>query len=177
MSKEEADTHWEEIMDVINDIEAREESFLWVGDLNRHVGKLIPGNVDKTTYGGDLLIQFLKSDRYVLVNSSNKSSGGPWTRVNPADHDSRSVLDLAIISKDLFKYLEVMNIDKDRKVTPFRVCEDYSHKHSDHFAVSLTFKGIPLKKENMSLGKKFTTWNTNKPNGWKVYRELTEFNE
>ena len=61
------------------------------------------------------------TSKYVLVNASDKTVGGPFTRYTPNcfdDVNKRSCLDLCIISKDLEKYLVNMIIDKELKFTP-----------------------------------------------------------
>ena len=39
-----------------------------IGDMNKKVGDLIPGNKDKVSVGGKLIVDFLKNGKYVLVN-------------------------------------------------------------------------------------------------------------
>ena len=66
--------------------------------------------------------KLLESGEYMLVNNTTKAIGGPFTRVDPHDPDNlekRSLLDLCIVSKNLFPFLNIMIIDKERKVTPF----------------------------------------------------------
>ena len=77
MSKEEISSHWEEIMTTINNIESRKERVIWIGDLNRHLGNRIPGNIDKVSYGGELINQFLEAGNYILLNETEKVLGGP----------------------------------------------------------------------------------------------------
>ena len=152
MTRDEISSHWEEVMTIINNIEARNERFLWIGDLNRHMGDKIPGNSDKVTYGGELLKQFLESDKYVLLNSTEKVTGGPWTRTNPADEESKSVLDLAIVSKELYYYVEEMKIDSEKVITPFKIRKDGTRSYSDHCAVVVKFK------RSSSERKKSKSW-------------------
>ena len=67
----------------------------------------------------------LDTGRYLLVNATEKCIGGPYTRVDPSDpsnDDKKSVLELCVISKELFKYVETLVIDKDRKFTPIQTC-------------------------------------------------------
>ena len=92
-----------------------------LGDANKHIGDLVEGNHDKVTAGGRFIREFLTNGEYVLVNGTNKSHNGPFTRVDPADpnNDARkSCLDLVIMSKSLFKYVDTMTIDKDRILAP-----------------------------------------------------------
>ena len=48
LSRDEVDKHWDEIETIINKIEAREEMVVLIGDANRHLGNVIPGNNNKT---------------------------------------------------------------------------------------------------------------------------------
>ena len=118
ISKETIEKHWEELLDIVNKIEARNELLVMVGDFNRNLG-LNPEKEDKPSYGGQLVNEFLDSGKYILMNNSKKTLGGPWTRINPANKDNRSVLDLVIISAELEKHMESMVIDNKR--SPKRV--------------------------------------------------------
>ena len=48
--------------------------------------------------------------------------------------------------------------------------------YPDHYALILKFKNIPLKPKKRIAGPKYSTWNTNKVDGWDKYREATEDN-
>ena len=80
---EDVERRWEEIIEEVRKIEARDEGFLLLGDFNKAVGDIIPNNNDKITFGGRLIRNFLESDKYILVNSSNKTKDGPFTRYEP----------------------------------------------------------------------------------------------
>ena len=84
--------------------------------------------------------------------------------------------DLVIVSVELFKFIESMEVDSKSRVTPFKVNKDHSLSYPDHFAVLLSFRGIPLKKNKSALGKKYTRWNLNKKYGWNVNKELITIN-
>ena len=176
MSKEMIEQHWDEIVDEIGKIEEREEWFLLAGDFNRHLGNSIPGNLPTVSYGGKLINSFLESPKYKLLNATNKTVGGPWTRTDPAHEESKSILDYVIVSSDLEKYLVKMEIDKDRRFTAFKRNKDGKLSFPDHFAIELLFEGIPRRNEKIKLGKNYTIWNTNKQDGWSKYKELTTNN-
>ena len=94
-------------------IESKYEFCVIFGDLNKHVGNIIEGNHPKVTFGGQLIRNMLKTDKFVLVNSTDKVVGGPFTRFDPADPKNvakMSFLDLAIISRDLLKYLDKLTL-------------------------------------------------------------------
>ena len=177
MQKEAIDNHWNEVLEVVAKIEARNENLVIVGDLNRAIGPIVPGYNARVSYGGKLVNSLLENEKYVLLNSLEKVIGGPWTREDPANPDSKSVLDLVIVSKGLEKYVQTMEIDSKRSFTPFKQKNGSSLSFPDHYALSVMFKGIPLKIVNNNLTKKkFTRWNTNKVNRWKRYNELTSNN-
>ena len=177
MQRQETDKHWNEILELVAKVESRDESLVIIGDINKLVGNIIPGNNPKISYGGSLLRSFLDDGQYVLLNASNKVKGGPWTRVDPSDKESLSILDLAIVSVDLEKYVESFEIDSERRFTPFKRTKDNVVSFPDHFSIVVNFKGIPIKDSKTLNGKKSIQWNTNKPNGWKKYKELTDSNK
>ena len=114
-----------------------------------------------------------------MVNATSKAEGGPYTRYdpsNPKDDSRKSALDLIIISKELVKYVEVMKIDKNLTITPARVISKSKVIYSDHYAIILKFKDLPLKSEQSIPGQKYTRWNTNKEGGCVKYKELTSKN-
>ena len=115
---------WGNILEEVAKIEAKDELICIIGDLNRHVGDIIPGNEkDKVTFGGQLVREFIDTGNYCLVNASDKVIGGPYTRYDPSDPDNdekKSALELCIVSKDLFNYVESLIIDKERLFTPSR---------------------------------------------------------
>ena len=114
---------WNRIMEEIIKIEAKDEYIVLIGDMNKHVGDVIEGNSDKITFGGQLIRDLLKTDKYLLVNGTKKVVGGPHTRYDPADPKSlerRSCLGLVIVSKELSKHVEKLVIDKQLKMTPGR---------------------------------------------------------
>ena len=122
-----------------------------------------------------MLLVFLGSQKYILLNSSEKSIGEPWTRVDPVNN-SKSVLDLVIVSEDLMEYVKEFNIDNLRKVAPFNVNKDKSITYSDHYALTVIFNNIPRDDSSTNKTVKFTKWNLKKPNGWDTFRSLTENN-
>ena len=170
---------WNRIMTEVTKIEANSEFCVIIGDINKHVGDIIDGNHEKVTFGGQLIRNMLKSDKFVLVNSTSKVVGGPFTRYDPSDPKceiKKSCLDLAIISKELLKYVHKMTIDKNLKITPCRPISKTKMVYPDHFSFLLTFKNLPLKINVKNCVPKYTLWNTNKEGGWEKYTALTEEN-
>ena len=122
---------------------------------------------------------FISTDKYILVNGTNKVVNGPFTRYDPSDpkcKNKKSCLDLAIISKDLLKYLVKLVVDNNLKLTPCRPLSKSKVVYPDHYSLILSFKDIPLKANQIKITPKFTIWNTNKTGGWESYKDLTENN-
>ena len=171
---------WNRILTELMKIEYTGESVILLGDLNKHVGKVIEGNNEKISFGGNLILELLKSNKYSLVNSTNKVKGGPFTRYNPAapdDDKSKSCLELVIISRSLLKNVKELIIDKDFKFTPGRPISKTKMVYPDHYAILLVMKNLPLSSNKSRVCQKYQMWNINKEGGWKKYRELTENNE
>ena len=61
--------NWENILEEIVKIESRGENLLLIGDTNRHIEVIVPGDCNKTSAGGKLLVDFLAKVNYVLVNA------------------------------------------------------------------------------------------------------------
>ena len=100
---------WFRIVSELKSIENKGEFALLIGDMNKHVGNIIKGNHQKVSFGGKLVTDLVSSGRYVLLNASNKVSGGPFTRFDPAtpkDETAMSCLDLVIASQGIVKYLD-----------------------------------------------------------------------
>lgn len=159
--------------------EAKGEYFCLIGDLNRHIGKIIPGNRDKVTFGGKKIVHLVESGMYKVINASELVIGGPFTRYDPSDpfNDSKkSALDLCIVSAELSEFVDTFEIDSERKFTPFRPGNGKLH-YTDHYSINLIFKNLTLRHINRQFVKKSIIWNTNKPGGWEMYSELLENNE
>ena len=80
---------------------------------------------------------------------------------------------MAIISNDLLPYFSTLEIDKNREFTPKRVKKTKKGAisiFSDHLALAIHFKNIPKTSKTRNINLKL---NTNKPNAWKKYEEMT----
>ena len=167
---------WERILKELATIELKGEFSILIGDLNKQVGDLIKGNMVKSTFGGSLVKELLETEKYILVNATNKVVGGPFTRFDPANHHRKSCIDLVIISKGLLKYLVKLTIDRKLAFTPGRPVKKDKIVYSDHRSLILEFQKIPLKLKSNNVGENFQMWNTNKVGGWEVYKMITENN-
>ena len=134
-----------------------------LGDLNKHVGSDhlgVAGNHDKVTYGVTLVRDLIENGDMILVNNTEKAEGGPFTRKdpsNPHDDNKKSCLDLALVSKDLFRYIDKLLIDKEEKFEMFRVVKKNGIKclvKPDHYTMILTFKDIPINRNKVNRNKR-----------------------
>ena len=108
---------WDKILEEMSRIEAKNENLVLLGDLNRHIGLAVENNHEKTTLGGKLLLSLLDNEEYVLVNALDKTKGGPFTRFDrrsPNDDSKKSLLDLVIVSRNLLRYVEKLEIDRNQ---------------------------------------------------------------
>ena len=172
---------WDNIREQIQYIQSKGEALILFDDMNAHIGDLIPGNRDKISYGGKLIREFLENDDgYCLVNAEEKVINGPFTRVDPVDETIRSVLDICIVSRELLPYIVSLKIDKNREFTAFRPINKTKLTYSDHYALLLTFAGLPLRnKHEIVKGgeRKIVRWNTNREGSWERFKELTTDND
>ena len=145
-TNQEVEDRWFRVVSELKMIESKGEFALIIGDLNKHVGKIIKGNHQKISFGGKLVTDLVSSCRYVLLNASNKVTGGPFTRFDPAtpkDEATMSCLDLVIASQGLVKYLDSVIIDRNQDNTPFRPLRGDSI-FPDHYSIQIKFKNLPL---------------------------------
>ena len=179
-SREKIQDTWGNILEEVAKVEAKDEFICIIGDLNRHIGNIIEGNdKDKVSFGGQLVRDFIDTGKYCLVNATDKVIGGPYTRYDPSDpfnDEKKSVLELCIISRELFVFVESLTIDKDRLFTPFRPIGKNKRTYTDHYSLKLTFRDIPLKPIKPVSGQKTIRWNTKKEGGWEAYHRMTENN-
>ena len=153
----------------IDNIKAKNETYVLAGDLNCHLGSYIPGNNPKVSTAGKLLIEFLEDEENILVNSTGKVHNGPFTRYeksHPDDASKKSAIDLVLISSSLDKYVESMTRDKNLDWTPSKVSNGVL-KYHDHYTIKLCFNNIPIKKDSRKVipCRKQTIFNTKKENG------------
>ena len=170
---------WEEILEIIIGIESKEENLIVIGDANRHIGSYVKGNHPKTSVGGKLLLDLLAKEDYTLVNALDHVVNGPFTRYDPNDpynNDKKSLLDIVIVSSNLKKFIDKLEIDSDLQWTPSRAVKG-TLKFPDHYALLLTLKHIPMKLSQSFPPKKHVVWNTRKKMGWNKYKERTEMNK
>ena len=151
------------------------ENVLLLGDMHVSIGNDIWGvkdNHNDVSTGGNIIRKFLQAGKHILVNNTDICKGGPFTRVDPANKDRKSVLTLVIVSKALFPLIESLEIDKDNRWAPVKATKT-RRITSDHFPVILTMKNIPRNNNYSRRKEAKTVWNTSKPEGWTKYSNLT----
>ena len=173
-TKDKIKERWIKIREIIKQIEAKRELLVVIVDLNAHVGDIIPGNKAKISYGGQFLREFLESEQYTLVNATDKTVGGPFTRIDPSNEESKSALDLVVVSNGLLKYVDSVVIDKERLFTTARPVSKCKVNYTDHYSLLLTLS-LPSGKTKR-LKNQTTMWNTNREGGWELYENLTTEN-
>lgn len=149
----------------MEDIRAKNEFCLLLGDLNKLIGCDqwgVPGNHPEVSPGGKLLRELLATGEWILVNGLGESvvEGGPFTRVDPAT-GILSCLDLFIVSRELRPYVKKLVIDSNREIELARAVKcngKYKMIYPDHFPAILTFTDLPTIQEaktekNLESGK------------------------
>ena len=176
---------WGRLLEVIQGVLAKKESLVILGDMNKHIGSDhlgVAGNHDKVTYGGTLVRDLIENGDMILVNNTEKAEGGPFTRKDPSqpqDDNKKSCLDLALVSKDLFRYIDKLLIDKEEKFEMYRVITKNGIKSlikPDHYTMILRFKDIPMNRNKVKQEVK-VGFSLNKTDGWKHYEVLTNKGE
>ena len=161
----EVEDRWYRIVTKLKKVEYKGEYSVVIGDMNKHVGDIIEGNHEKVTHGGKLIRELLNTKKYVLINSTNKVKGGPFTRYDPAapnEEDSKSCLDLIMVSRELLKYVKELIIDKNLNFTPGRPIGGKKMCYPDHYGILFIMKNIPLATGRNSHSEKFKMWNLNR---------------
>jgi hypothetical protein len=84
---------------------------------------------------------------------------------------------LGFISINLYAFIDVLKVDKNRMMTPHSsIGRGKKLVYTDHDPLHLIFNNLPLNTKKKAPTEEYTVWNTNKPGGWNVYNELTEDN-
>ena len=86
-------------------------------------------------------------------------------------------MDLVLVSKNLVKYVERLEIDSVQKYKLARTTVKNGKLGStstDHYPMIFKLKGIPLKQMTAERVEKEIVWNLRKEGGWEKYHEITE---
>ena len=167
---------WSKIKKELCLIEMRGEAALLIGDMNRAVGadeRGVKGNKVKVSFGGCLIRELVEEGNYKIFNNLELAVGGPWTRKDPA-YGTLSCLDLAIGSANLLPFLKTMEVDSERRFTPYRVKVsrrgEIGSVYPDHYPVMLELE-MPTGTE---VKEKERMWNVKKPGGWDNYKSTSD---
>ena len=166
---------WSRLQKELMLIESRNEAVLLMGDYNRALGADewgVPGNKERTSYGGEMIRDLLKDGEYVLLNGLDLAVGGPWTRVDPAN-GGLSCLDLALASACLMPYLTAFIVDSSRSFTPRRAEYRrgvFGYTYTDHYSLEAEFL-MPSSKQR---GQTKPTWNVFKPGAFENYEKVSK---
>ena len=68
-------------------------------------------NHPEITIRCSLFSKLLVDENFVLVSGTSKTVGSPFTIIDPADPNEKSLLDLDIISRSLTNYIKELYID------------------------------------------------------------------
>ena len=110
----EIENRWIRIYNEIVKIDKRNEAVIIVGDLNKKIGNDdlgVKNNHPKISFGGELVRSLLAEGNFICLNNHSNATGGPFTRVDPANPQSLSCLDLVLISRNLIQYFLSLTID------------------------------------------------------------------
>ena len=175
--KDVVEAKWARLKHELDNIKGRGEECIFLGDLNKQIGNDelgVAGNHSEISFGGKLVRELLATEEYILVNNMPIATGGPFTRVDPADHDRKSCLDLAICSVGLRPYIESFVIDSKREHAVKRATYKngkFGVTFSDHFTFILRLRNLPRSKMKT---EKVARWNLRKEGGWAKYKKLAE---
>ena len=176
---EDIEERWTRIVKDLEEIRARGEYCLLVGDLNKLVGSDqwgIPGNHSEVSAGGKLLRGLVATKNWILVNGlgGNLVQGGPFTREDPGNA-KKSSLDLFVVSENLRPHLSQLVIDSKREMAVARAVKkkgNFKLVHSDHYSCLLTLKDLPKNRKSEKEERK-SMWNLAKVGGWEAYEKIT----
>jgi hypothetical protein len=127
-----------------------------MGDFNCKVGSCIPGNLEKITKGGRVMIKMLKKHNLVMLNSE-KICEGLWTRI---EGEEKSVLDYVIVNADAEdkELFEQMIIDEDKSITPYTIDTNDEGKircvYTDHCMIKIRADMYVEAKRKMDVRKR-----------------------
>ena len=153
---------WAQLMSIANDIIHRGEGLILLGDLNR---PLMSENVSQ---GTKLLVDWLEEGNVKLLNDSTP------TRIDP--HSGKgSVLDLAIVSKNISYNVKDLVVDTNMSFTPYSITkkgDKIIKKFTDHRAMILQIS-LPLAITN-SKPSKIPVIDVKNVKKWDNYSEISD---
>ena len=129
---------WHKLVDKVDSILDRGEAVALLGDFNRAIDQ------PKETRGKRLLIDWINRDTVTLLNDDT------YTRIAPNEKEKDSILDLAIVSKNIIKCVDTFKVDHEKVVTPFYRLKNGQNQYTDHrpILVKLTMPSFKVNKIN-----------------------------
>ena len=82
--KKEIEDNWNAVLEDILTIESTGEGIIFIGDFNKHVGKLVPGIHGDKSIGGKLIEDLLETNKFTLVNRLDIWKEGPFKCYDPS---------------------------------------------------------------------------------------------
>ena len=116
----------------------KKQKIMVVGDLNCKIGKEIPGNNEKVTKGGRILLKLLKDTNMTVLNAHPKCKG-LWTR---SESGTKSVLDYVMIEKEQMESAEEIMIDEKKEIAPYSKETSNKRTYSDHNTIKIRMNWI-----------------------------------
>ena len=163
-TRDEISNIWSLYTDKVNMVRNRGESVICLGDFNR------PLQARKPSFGTKLLLEWLNDENMILINDTTIN-----TRLNPADNTG-SVLDLAIISKDIESKVKNFTVDSERKMSAFSMVKRKNEKvikrFTDHLTIVLEVK-FPTRIKG-GKKKKTPIINLSNNEGWIKYTSISD---
>ena len=159
--------HLSELFSELDQYSKEGLSIIVGGDFNLHVGDKIPGNDQKTSKGGKMLISLCEEMGLEFANTI-----GPLPNHTHYDVSSKTsrILDFAITNvRDQHKRCEV---DNAKKVTPYRIVSkdgEVTPNFTDHLTV---IGEVELQKSKAK--KKIKAFRYSRPGGKILYRNALE---
>ncbi len=129
-----------------------------MGDMNGHIGKMVPENNPQTNATGRAIKQLITSQDLRLVNGTTKCTGTwTWHRGN-----QKSIIDLILVSQQNFTQVTKMQID-----------EENAHNFpSDHALITLQLECLRPQKKYHQQSK--TVWNITPDTNWRAFQNTLE---
>ena len=140
-----------------------------VGDFNLHVGLAVEGNDEKVSRGGEYLLDLCDELGFVIANDMAEIQS--HTHFDRSSKTSR-VLDLVLTNDS--ENIEVLNIDVEKTVTPYRLTTNWlgeaERKYTDHLAI---FGETKVSVKTKKREDKVKIWDLKKKGAKALFQFLT----
>ena len=150
------------LKEMSDEIIARGEALVMIGDINR---PSIVKEYDQMTPGTRMFADWIAEGSVVMVNDRSVP-----TRRDPAT-GSESLLDVCLVSSNVCRNVTEFHVDSERKVTPYAKSKR-GRKYTDHYAVTLKIS-LPESKSRRKM-KSRPVINFGNKEGWPRYTEISD---